>query len=78
MRYVIRFLPVLCAAALLASTMSRADAQQYPSRPIRFIIPYPPGGGTDTVARIIAQPLSERLGQQIVVDNRGGAEGHVD
>jgi tripartite-type tricarboxylate transporter receptor subunit TctC len=73
MRYVNRFQPVLCAAALLASTMTGADAQQYPSRPIRFIIPYPPGGGTDTVARIIAQPLFERLGQQIVVDNRGGA-----
>jgi len=50
-----------------------ASAQEYPNRPIRFIVPFPPGGGTDTVARLIAQPLGERLQQQIVVDNRGGA-----
>jgi hypothetical protein len=47
--------------------------QNYPSRPIRFIVPFPPGGGTDTVARLITQPLSDRLQQQIVIDNRSGA-----
>ena len=48
-------------------------AQNYPSKPIRFIVPFPPGGGTDTVARVISQRLAERLGQQVVIDNRGGA-----
>jgi len=54
-----------------------AAAQDYPSRPIRFIIPYPPGGGTDTVARLLNPHLIERLGQQIVIDNRGGANAIV-
>ncbi|MCC6535521.1 MAG: tripartite tricarboxylate transporter substrate binding protein [Burkholderiales bacterium] len=48
-------------------------AQSYPARPIRMIIPWPPGGGTDVIGRIICQRLSEQLGQQVVVDNRGGA-----
>ncbi len=65
------FLVVLIALASVAS------AQSYPTRPIRLIVPYPPGGGTDTVARLIAQPLTERLGQQVVVDNRGGASGII-
>src|SRR5262245_52895644 len=52
-------------------------AQAYPTRPVRIIVGYPPGGATDAIARLIAQPLSERLGQQFVVDNRPGPGGNV-
>ncbi len=58
--------------ALLAVALN-APAAPYPTKPIRFIVPYPPGGGTDTVARAISQRLAESLGQQVVIDNRGGA-----
>src|SRR5215210_1334210 len=60
---------------LSAATLSLA--QSYPTRPIRFIVPYPPGGSTDTYARIIAGKLSEGLGQSVVIDNRTGAAGSV-
>ena len=63
-------------AALLFCAAS-AQAQNYPNQPIRLIVPWPPGGGVDTSARIIAQPLSERLGQSIVIDNRPGAGGNI-
>ena len=52
-------------------------AQPYPSKLIRFIIPWPPGGGADVLARILSPNLSENLGQQIVIDNRGGAAGNI-
>src|SRR5918999_2201080 len=52
-----------------------AWAQDWPAKPVRFIVPYPPGGGTDVIARIVQHPLSEALKQQIVIDNRGGAGG---
>jgi tripartite-type tricarboxylate transporter receptor subunit TctC len=60
------------ALGLLASG---AFAQEYPSKPVRFIVPYPPGGGTDVIARIVQPRLSESLGQTIVIENRGGAGG---
>ena len=60
------------AAAFFFATAT-ACAQGYPSKPIRLISPYPPGGGTDASARIVAQALSDQMGQQVVVDSRGGA-----
>lgn len=66
---------VLAAAATLVTAV--ASAQDYPNRPIRLIVPFPPGGGTDLVSRTMHPALSERLGQQIVIDNRGGAQGLV-
>ena len=65
----------VCALLLLAA--NAAWAQPYPSKPIRLISPYPPGGGTDALARIVAQALSEQMGQQVVVDSRGGASGRI-
>jgi tripartite-type tricarboxylate transporter receptor subunit TctC len=63
--------------ALLMLCGSYAHAQAYPSKPIRIVIPYPPGGGTEIVIRAVSARLSERLGQPVVVDNRGGATGTI-
>ncbi len=67
-----RFAGVLCAAPLLAGVVPAA-AQQYPTKPVRMIIPYSAGGATDVVVRIVANKLPELLGQQVVIDNRVGA-----
>ncbi len=68
-------LPALGAERAAARTASRAP--EYPQRPIRFIDAFPAGGGTDFLARVIAQKLTERLGQAVVVDNRPGATGNI-
>lgn len=65
----------LASVFVLAIFAATAVAQTYPARPVRMIIPFPPGGSTDTYARIIGPKLSEALGQQVVIDNRPGAGG---
>jgi tripartite-type tricarboxylate transporter receptor subunit TctC len=61
---------LICGAAV-------AQSGAYPNKAIKFIVPYPPGGGTDVIARIVQEPLSQNLGQQIIIDNRGGAGGSI-
>ena len=67
----------VCLATLVVLCAGVAHAQTYPTKPIRMIVPWPPGGGVDTAARIISQPLSERLGQSIVIENKPGAAGNI-
>jgi tripartite-type tricarboxylate transporter receptor subunit TctC len=69
---------ILRAGALIAALgAAAASAQDYPTRPITLVVPFPPGGSTTIVARIVADKMSEALGQSIVIDNRGGAGGTV-
>jgi tripartite-type tricarboxylate transporter receptor subunit TctC len=68
---------LLKAAMLLLALSAPAFAQDYPNRPVRLIIPFPPGGSNDVVGRLVAKFLSEKLGQQVYVDNRAGAGGTI-
>ena len=73
MKFVMR-IAALCAALLVPFA---ASAQQYPTKPVKMLIPFPPGGVTDNATRVIAQKLSERLGQQFYVENQPGAGGNL-
>src|SRR4051812_34671922 len=72
-------LAAMAALLCMASGMTGAApvANEYPARPIRLIVPFPPGGGTDILARLVSNKLTETAGWQIVIDNRGGAGGNI-
>jgi tripartite-type tricarboxylate transporter receptor subunit TctC len=72
-----KFLRLAAGAAALPAVSHFAWAQTYPTRPVRLVVGFPPGGGTDIVARLIGQWLSERLGQQLVIENRPGAGSNI-
>lgn len=73
-RYTVILAAVLCG---LISIASECAAQGFPSRSIRFVVPYGAGGSPDVIARVIGQRLGENIGQQVVVDNRAGAGGII-
>jgi tripartite-type tricarboxylate transporter receptor subunit TctC len=68
---------VLATFVVLAAVAGPVAAQSYPNRPIRLIVSFPPGGAVDVIARTIGQPLGERLGQSVVIDNRPGSNGNI-
>ena len=69
-----RVVSTIALATLMACGFN-AQATDYPSKPIRIVVPYPAGGGTDTIARLIGSQLSQRWGQPVIVDNKPGASG---
>jgi len=64
-------------AALLCTLPFAASAQKYPDKPVHFVVPYPPGGPLDTIARLLGQKVSERIGQPVIVENKPGAGGNI-
>ena len=77
LRQPLRAFPLLVAAALLAMPGALEAQLKFPTRPIRIVVPFSPGGGTDTVARIISQKMGESWGQAMVIENRTGAGGTI-
>ena len=71
------FFSLMCLASLAAGSSAPSSAADYPNRPVRWLIGFPPGGPVDTVARIMSQALSEHFGQQFVVENRAGSGGNI-
>jgi tripartite-type tricarboxylate transporter receptor subunit TctC len=72
-----QFMRLAAGAAALPAASRLASAQSYPSRPITLIVPYPAGGAADIIARIIAERMGRPLGQRIVIENVGGADGSI-
>lgn len=72
-----RSFSIAMAACILALGMGAAHAQSFPNRPVRIVVPYPAGGSNDIAARLLAQKLSERMGQQFIVENRAGGGGNI-
>lgn len=77
MKRLMKWLGFACLALMAGGAYSQQYSQQYPSKPIRIVAPFAPGGGTDFIARLIAQKLTERLGQQVIVENKPGAGGNL-
>src|SRR5690242_13545236 len=75
MRPIVRLISAL--VAMLAIAAGAAQAQTYPSQTVKIVVPFPPGGGVDVVARMIAPKLGEQLGQSVIIENRGGAGGSL-
>ena len=65
------------SAALAVAGLPAAHAQSFPNKPLKIIVPYPPGGSSDIIARAISQPLSEALKQTVIVENKAGANGNT-
>jgi tripartite-type tricarboxylate transporter receptor subunit TctC len=72
-----RFAAAFAISLAIAATMPAAFAQRYPTRPVTMVVPFPPGGGTDVLGRIVGKRLAEVLGQQVVIENVGGAGGMI-
>lgn len=72
-----RLVNLLTWSAFAWISLTSVQAQNYPTKPVRMIVPFPAGGATDIVARLVAQKLGEAWGQQVIVDNRGGAAGTI-
>src|ERR1044072_7141452 len=75
-RYKRRTMRFLASLLFFASYVT-AIAQPYPVKPIRLVVPFPPGGGTDVVARLVGKKMTETLGQQVVIENPSGAQGNI-
>ena len=77
MSFVVAVMVSGIAGLATAQTPSTGSGQAYPAKPVRVVVPWPPGGANDIVGRIVAQKLSEQTGQQFVIENRGGANGTI-